>query len=88
LIWKVEFDDRARRELRKLDVGVQGRILNYLRKRIGTDQDPRRYGEALKGEFAGLWKYRVGAYRIIAEIQDDTITVLVVRIGHRREIYR
>jgi mRNA interferase RelE/StbE len=88
LIWKIEFDERARRELRRLDGGVQERILHYLRKRIATDQDPRRYGETLKGEFTGLWKYRVGAYLIVCEIQHDTITVIVVRVGHRREIYR
>ena len=88
MTWRIEFDERARRDLRKFDVAVQERILNYLRAHVASEESPRRYGEALKGMMAGLWKYRVGDYRLICEIQDEKVTVFVVRIGHRREIYR
>jgi mRNA interferase RelE/StbE len=88
LTWQVEFDERARRDLRRLDTTVQDRILNYLRVHVATEGNPRRHGEALKGTMAGLWKYRVGDYRIVSKIQDEKVTVFVVRIGHRREIYR
>jgi len=88
LTWRIEFDERARRDLRKLDATVQKRILKYLRAHVATEESPRRHGKALKGMMAGLWKYRVGDYRLICEIQDVRVTVFVLRIGNRREIYR
>lgn len=87
MIWKVEFDNRARKELRKLDPQTQDRILKWLRKNLAVDEDPRRVGTSLKGRMKGLWRYRVGDYRIISQIQDENILILVVRIGHRRDIY-
>lgn len=87
MIWKVEFDNRARKELRKLDSQTQDRILKWLRQRLATDEDPRRSGKSLKGRMKGLWRYRVGNYRIISQIQDENILILVVRIGHRGDIY-
>lgn len=87
MIWKVEFDNRARKELRKLDSQTQDRILKWLRQTIATDEDPRRTGKSLKGLMKGLWRYRVGNYRIISQIQDENILILVVRIGHRGDIY-
>ncbi len=67
---------------------MQERILKYLRAHVATEESPRRHGKALKGMMAGLWKYRVGDYRLICEIQDVRVTVFVLRIGNRREIYR
>ena len=67
---------------------VRRRIRDYLERRVAVLDDPRELGEPLKGNFAGLWRYRVGDYRVIAQIQDDRLVVLVVRVGHRREIYR
>lgn len=87
MIWKVEFDDRARKELRKLNSQAQDRILKWLRKNLATDEDPRRMGKSLKGRMKGLWCYRVGDYRIISQIQDESILILVVRIGQRGDIY-
>jgi len=87
MIWKVEFDDRARKELRKLDKQTQDRILKWLRTNLATEEDPRRTGKSLKGRMKGLWRYRVGDYRIISQIQDEQILILVIRIGHRRDIY-
>jgi mRNA interferase RelE/StbE len=85
--WTVEFDDRARRELRKLDLKVQKAILRYLRERIVGATDPRLLGKALRMNLAGLWRYRIGDYRLICRIEDSRFVVLVIRIGHRREVY-
>ncbi len=85
--WRVEFDRDAARDLRKLDSRAQRQILRYLRERIATDEDPRRFGHALTRDLKGLWRYRVGDFRIVASIEDDRFVVLVVTVGHRREVY-
>jgi mRNA interferase RelE/StbE len=87
-VWRVSFSPAAERSLQKLDKTAQVEILRYLRRRIETTEDPRRFGHALRGNLAGLWRYRVRDYRIICRIEDAEITILVVEIGHRREIYR
>ena len=86
-LWTVEFDERARKELRKLDKASQRRILRYLRERIATREDPRRFGKALRKELSGLWRYRVDDYRMICRIEDTKLVVLVLRVGDRKEIY-
>jgi mRNA interferase RelE/StbE len=86
-VWRIEFDRDAARDLRKLDVQAQRRILSFLRERIASEEDPRRFGHALSRDLKGLWRYRVGDYRIVAAIEDDRFIVLVVTIGHRREVY-
>ena len=85
--WRVEFDRDAARDLRKLDAQAQRQILRYLRERIATGEDPRRFGHALSREMRGLWRYRVGDFRIVVSIEDDRLVVLVVTVGHRREAY-
>jgi mRNA interferase RelE/StbE len=85
--WRVEFDRDAARDLRKLDADAQRLILRYLRERIATDEDPRRFGHALARDLKGLWRYRIGDYRIVASIEDERLVVLVVTVGHRREVY-
>jgi mRNA interferase RelE/StbE len=87
LIWKIEWDDRARKELRKLDSSVQKEILSYLRLRIMESNNPRVFGQSLSGNKAGLWRYRVGNYRIICKIEDDILVVFVIGVGPRKEIY-
>jgi mRNA interferase RelE/StbE len=87
-VWRVEFDRAAARELRKLGADAEMRVLRYLRERIAGSDDPRRLGQALTGDRKGLWRYRVGDYRIVASIEDDRFVVLVVTVGHRREVYR
>jgi len=87
LIWSVEWDAAAVKELRKLDRHTQQEILRYLRERITTDEDPRRFGKPLSRELAGLWRYRVRNYRIISTIEDNTLIVLVLRVGHRKDVY-
>jgi mRNA interferase RelE/StbE len=86
-VWAVEFDDRARRELRKLAPETQQQILRYLRERIAGTEDPRQFGKPLRRNLAGLWRYRVGDYRLICRLEDDRFIVLRLQIGHRREIY-
>jgi mRNA interferase RelE/StbE len=85
--WRVEFDRNAARELRKLGEPARRTILRYLRERIATADDPRRLGKPLAGEFAGLWRYRIGDYRLIVTFEDDRLIVLVLRVAHRREVY-
>jgi mRNA interferase RelE/StbE len=87
-VWRVEFLRDADRDLRKLGVDAQRQISRYLRERIATAEDPRRFGHALSGDMKGLWRYRVGDYRIVASIEDGRFVVLVVTVGHRREVYR
>ena len=87
-VWRVEFHRAAVRDLRKLGAGGESRVLRYLRERITGSGDPRRFGHALSGDRKGLWRYRVGDYRIVAAIEDDRFVVLVVTVGHRREVYR
>jgi mRNA interferase RelE/StbE len=86
--WKVEFDKAAERDLDKLDPQVTRRIERFLFERVTTLDNPRLIGEALHGLKLGeFWKYRVGDYRIICKIEDNILRVLVVRIGHRRQVY-
>jgi mRNA interferase RelE/StbE len=87
--WKVEIDREAKRDLDKLDLPVTRRIERFLYERVATLDDPRSIGEALRGSKLGeFWKYRVGDWRIICEIQDAKLVVLALRVGHRREVYK
>lgn len=89
MAWRVEFDDGAKRDLEKLDKPIALRITMFLRERVGQLDDPRSIGEALKGSRLGdFWRYRVGDYRIICDLQNQRLLVLALRVGHRREIYR
>jgi mRNA interferase RelE/StbE len=88
LAWRIELDPAAFDDLSHLDRSVQSRILKVLRERIAPLEDPRSLGEALRGKDLGsFWKYRIGDYRVICDIQDKVIRILVLRVGHRREIY-
>lgn len=86
-MWKIEYSDKAARELLNIDRQTAKRIKKYLDERIATKENPRRFGEGLTENLAGLWKYRIGDFRVIAEIQEDRIVVLVVRIAHRSKVY-
>ena len=89
MAYDVEFSAAADRELAKLDAPQAKRILKFLHDRVAKLDDPRSIGEALRGSrFGELWKYRVGHYRLICKIEDDLLVVLILRVGHRREIYR
>jgi mRNA interferase RelE/StbE len=89
MAWKVELTPLAEKNLDKLDRQIARRILSFLHGRLALLDDPRSLGEALKGsELGDFWKYRVGDYRITAGIEDSKLTIYVVRIGNRREVYR
>jgi len=87
MIWKVSWKESARKELRKLDKKAQQEILKYLRERIAVDKDPKRFGKALKSNWQGLWRYRIGNYRLICQIKAEHFTALVVVVGHRKDVY-
>lgn len=88
MAWRVDYTRTARDRLRKLDQQVARRILDYMDERIAASDNPRSAGKALSGPLGGLWRYRVGDCRVICEIQDDVLRVLVIEIGNRREVYR
>ncbi len=89
MAWEISIESAALRELKSLDQQVSRRILNFLHDRVANLDDPRSIGQALRGSKLGeFWKYRVGDYRIIARIEDGVLTIFVVRIGNRREVYR
>jgi mRNA interferase RelE/StbE len=89
MAYSVELSESADRELSKLDAQQAKRILKFLHERVAKLDDPRSIGEALHGSRLGeFWKYRVGDYRLISKIEDDRLVVLVLRVGHRKEIYR
>ncbi|TVQ46350.1 MAG: type II toxin-antitoxin system RelE/ParE family toxin [Gloeocapsa sp. DLM2.Bin57] len=87
MTWQIKFDPRAQKELKKLDKKIQKRIIFYLKERIVCEDNPRCLGSALKGDKTGLWRYRVGDYRIICKIKDDELLVLVIKVGHRGSTY-
>jgi mRNA interferase RelE/StbE len=89
LVWQIEIDEAARKELGKLDPQVARRVIQFLSTRLQSVKDPRSMGQALKGSTLGnFWKYRLGDIRIIASIEDDRLVILVLRVGNRKEIYR
>ena len=88
MTWILEWHDKARRELCKLDHSIPETILCFFREQIMVDDDPRRFGKALRHELKGLWRYRIGDYRAVCQIQDTRLVVLVLAVGHRRNIYQ
>lgn len=88
MAWTIEVLPAAAKELRKLDRATAARIIRTLETRIATLDDPRALGAPLVGEHAGYWRWRIGDYRVIARIEDERITILVIRVAHRREVYR
>jgi len=88
LAWTVEISDVAERQLRKLDRQIHKRILDWLDDRLEGCKNPRHFGEPLKGDHAGFWRYRIGNYRVLCEIQDQYVVVLVLTIGLRKQAYR
>lgn len=88
LAWRIEYHDQIAKHLKALDNVTQKRIKKFLEERIAPLDNPRSIGEALTGPLGDFWKYRVGDYRIICDIQDSTITILVVVIGNRRQVYK
>ena len=88
MTYRVEFTEAARRELKKLDRYTAGMIMGWIRKNLEGCDDPRRHGKGLTANRSGQWRYRVGDYRLLAEIQEERIVILVLHVGHRSEIYK
>ena len=88
MTWTVEYTETATTHLRKLDKQMARRIVDFMNERVATLEDPRSFGAALTGPLGELWRYRVGDYRVICDIQDRAVRVLVVRVGRRDQVYR
>lgn len=86
--WTIEFKPKAEKQFRKLDHQTQKIIQKFLRERLQKEQDPRRLGTPLTGELGDFWRYRIGDYRLICNIEDRTMTIEILKIGHRKDIYR
>ncbi|MFW5836926.1 MAG: type II toxin-antitoxin system RelE family toxin [Desulfovibrionaceae bacterium] len=87
MAWRIEFAESAAKSLSRLDHEVKQRVLRFLRTRIAPSENPRDFGGPLRKSLAGFWKYRVGDYRIVADIEDEKVLIVVLRIGHRRRVY-
>lgn len=89
MVWTIDYTETAAKQLRKLDRQTARRIVDFLDGRVAAQQDPRGTGKALTGPLLGaFWRYRIGDCRIICDIQDGALLILVVEIGNRREVYR
>ncbi|ACL74299.1 type II toxin-antitoxin system RelE family toxin [Thioalkalivibrio sulfidiphilus] len=88
MVWTIEYAQSAKKSVKGLDPPTRRRIRDYLEQRVAALQNPRGLGAPLKGEFSELWRYRIGDYRVICELQDEKLVILVIRIAHRREVYR
>ena len=89
MTWTIEYDSKVRKQVRNIDASMRLRIKSFLEERVALLDDPRQLGRALEGNTLGhLWRYRVGDYRIICDIQDARVVVLVIEIGHRSSVYR
>lgn len=87
MAWKIEFSKTADKSIRKLDKTAAARILDTLEEILRLE-DPRSRGKAMTGNLAGLWRYRIGDYRAVCYIEDEVLVVLVVDVGHRKDIYK
>lgn len=86
-MWKIEWDSKALKEAKKLDRDARKKIVDYLEKRVLASQKPYQFGKPLKGNKVGIWRYRVGNYRILCQIEDEALIILVIAVGHRKDIY-
>ena len=82
------FSKRALKELKKMDKAVSALIFAWLKKNVDGAADPRAFGKALKGDKKEMWRYRIGDYRVLANIEDENLTIIAIEIGHRRDIYK
>ena len=85
--YSVEYTPRAVKELKKLDKQTRALIFGWIEKNLVDCENPRQHGKGLTANRSGQWRYRIGDYRLIAEIQDDKVVILVLMVGHRREVY-
>lgn len=88
MAWTIDYTESAKKQLHKLDPQAARRIVDFMDERVAASENPRSTGKALTGQMLGAyWRYRLGDYRVICDIQDDALRVLVIEIGNRREVY-
>ncbi|MDR3490691.1 MAG: type II toxin-antitoxin system RelE/ParE family toxin [Gammaproteobacteria bacterium] len=87
MAWKINFTETALKQLKKLDKSVAKKITTYLKERVAPLDDIQMIGKPLLSDLTGLWRFRVEDYRIICEVKKSELTVLVLRLGHRKDIY-
>ncbi|MBR5348614.1 MAG: type II toxin-antitoxin system RelE/ParE family toxin [Lachnospiraceae bacterium] len=85
--YSVEFTEKAKKQLAKLDKHIARLIISWLYKNLQNCEDPRAHGKCLTANRSGQWRYRVGDYRLLADIQDEKVIILILALGHRSEIY-
>jgi mRNA interferase RelE/StbE len=85
--WTIEYDGRAVKDLKKLNRSIRLEIFNYMQERIAAADSPRDFGKPLRHDKFGLWRYRLRDFRIVCELQDARQVVLVVGVGHRKDVY-
>ena len=86
--YSILFDKNADKQLKKIDITQQRIIVNWIIKNLENTNDPRVFGKSLKGNLKDYWRYRIGDYRVIAEINDDEVKILIIEIGHRKDMYK
>ena len=87
-MWMIRYLKSTQKDAQQLDPQIRKRIKEFMEQRVAKLENPRRLGEPLKGQLADLWRYRVGSYRIICELRDQELVVIVIRIGHRKNVYK
>jgi mRNA interferase RelE/StbE len=87
-MWSLRYSDAALKQLRKIDPAQRNIVLSWMSKHVDCCEDPRTNGKSLVGDLSEKWRYRIGNYRVLCEINDETLTVLAIKVGHRKEIYR
>ncbi|NCX93466.1 MAG: type II toxin-antitoxin system RelE/ParE family toxin [Gammaproteobacteria bacterium] len=88
MAWKIEYSKTAKKQLKDLDKKVAKKIMAYLDERVISSEDPKSVAKRLVGPLGGLWRYRVGDFRVICQIEDNVMLVLVLSVGHRKDIYK
>ena len=86
--WRLEYSNKARKQLGKMDEHQRNAIVRWMHKNIDGCANPRAHGRALVGDKAGYWRYRVGKYRVICELHDERLVVIALEVGHRGSVYR
>lgn len=88
MVWALRYSEKAVKQLKKLDKSQSKLIVRWMTTNIDGCEDPRAHGRALVDNLAGLWRYRVGKYRVLCELRDDDLVVLAIEVGHRSSVYR
>ena len=88
MTWKIEFDAGVEKDLKKLGHPAQKKILKYIKEKIMTSGNPRLLGKPLSGKLSDIWRYRIGDYRLLAKVEDEKFVILVIHVGHRKDVYR